>query len=83
MTDAALDRAYLTGLALQAPPTLPLAEAIELHRLVHRCQYRSAAACGCSGARCGLRSACGPEGSASRTVSLRDCLACVRTYGVA
>jgi hypothetical protein len=72
MTEAALERAHLTGLALLAPLTIPLAEAIELHRLVHRCQYRSTPACGCTGARCGLRSA---------IVSHRDCLACVRTYG--
>ena len=54
--------------------SIPLAESLELHRLIHRCQYRSTPKCGCSGARCGLR---------FTAVSHRDCLACMRTYGVA
>lgn len=53
---------------------IPLAEALELHRLMHRCGYRSTTGCGCSGARCGLQSA---------MVSHRECLACVRTFGAA
>ncbi len=52
--------------------SIALAESLELHRLIHRCQYRSTPNCGCSGARCGLR---------STVVSHRDCLACMRTYG--
>jgi hypothetical protein len=72
--EAALERAYLTGLSHLRPAPIPLLEALELHRLVHRCQYRSTAGCGCSGARCGLRAS---------FVSHRDCLACVQTYGAA
>ncbi len=52
---------------------IPLPEALALHQLVTRCPYRSRdAACGCSGHRCGLRSA---------IVSHRDCLDCVKRYG--
>ncbi len=54
--------------------SIPLAEALVLHRLIPQCQYRSTAACGCSGARCALR---------STTVSHRDCLRCLRKYGMA
>ena len=53
---------------------MPLAEALQLHRLMRRCPWRSTEGCGCTGARCGLRSA---------IVSHRDCLDCVRTYGAA
>ncbi len=56
------------------PPLIPLTESLELLRLVKLCRYRSAIGCGCSGARCGLRSA---------IVSHRDCLDCVRSYGAA
>jgi hypothetical protein len=58
------------------PPTpapIPLAESLPLLRLVNLCPYRSTAGCGCSGARCGLRSAA--------TVSHRDCFDCVARYG--
>lgn len=72
--EVALERAYLTGLSHLRPATIPLLEALKLHRQIHGCRYRSTTGCGCSGARCGLRSA---------TVSHRDCLACVRTYGAA
>jgi hypothetical protein len=56
------------------PPLIPLTESLELLRLVKLCRYRSTTSCGCSGARCGLRSA---------IVSHRDCLDCVRSYGTA
>ena len=56
------------------PPLIPLTESLELLRLVKLCRYRSTTGCGCSGARCGLRSA---------IVSHRDCLDCVRSYGSA
>jgi len=56
------------------PALMPLAEALQLHRLMRRCPWRSTEGCGCTGARCGLRSA---------IVSHRDCLDCVRTYGAA
>ena len=56
------------------PPLIPLTESLELLRLVKLCRYRSTTGCGCSGARCGLRSA---------IVSHRDCLDCVRSYGAA
>ncbi len=56
------------------PALIPLAEALEMLRVVKLCQYRSTAGCGCSGARCGLRSA---------IVSHRDCLDCVERYGLA
>jgi hypothetical protein len=55
-------------------PLIPLTESLELLRLVKLCRYRSTTGCGCSGARCGLRSA---------IVSHRDCLDCVRSYGAA
>ena len=58
-------------------PTLavvPLAEALQLHFQMHRCPWRSTEGCGCTGARCGLRSA---------IVSHRDCLDCLQTYGAA
>jgi hypothetical protein len=53
---------------------MPLSEALRLHRLMRQCPWRSTERCGCTGVRCGLRSA---------IVSNRDCLDCVRTYGVA
>ena len=54
-------------------PLIPLAESLPLLRLVNLCSYRSRdAACGCTGHRCGLRSA---------LVSHLDCLDCVRRYG--
>ena len=56
------------------PPLIPLTESLELLRLVKFCRYRSTTGCGCSGARCGLRSA---------IVSHRDCLDCVRSNGAA
>ena len=56
------------------PPLIPLTESLALLRLVKLCRYRSTTGCGCSGARCGLRSA---------IVSHRDCLDCVRSYGTA
>ncbi len=56
------------------PALMPLAEALQLHRLMRGCPWRSTEGCGCTGARCGLRSA---------IVSHRDCLDCVRTYGAA
>jgi len=55
-------------------PLIPLTESLGLLRLVKLCRYRSTTGCGCSGARCGLRSA---------IVSHRDCLDCVRSYGAA
>ena len=55
-------------------PLIPLTESLGLLRLVKLCRYRSTTSCGCSGARCGLRSA---------IVSHRDCLDCVRSYGTA
>jgi hypothetical protein len=72
MSDAALERAYLSGLSHLRPAPLPLAEAIKLHRLVQRCQYRSTTGCGCSGARCALR---------VDQVSHRECLDCALQYG--
>jgi len=56
------------------PALMPLAEALQLHRLMRRCPWRSTEGCGCTGARCGLRSA---------IVSHRDCLDCLRAYGAA
>ena len=53
-------------------PLIPLAQVIAGLALVHRCPYRNATGCGCSGARCGL---------AGRIVSHRDCLDCVRRFG--
>ena len=61
------------GEAESAPPLVPLAKALALHRLVNSCPYRSRGpGCGCSGAHCGLRGS---------IVSHRDCLDCVKTYG--
>ena len=53
-------------------PPCPCAEAMKLHRLMHRCLWRSTEGCGCTGVRCGLRGV---------IVSHRDCLECVRIYG--
>ncbi|MGO9114316.1 MAG: hypothetical protein ACLP9L_34300 [Thermoguttaceae bacterium] len=59
--------------AIAEPALIPLSEALTLHRLVRACWYRAIwPPCGCSGARCGIRSA---------IVSHRDCLDCVRTHG--
>jgi len=59
------------------PAPLPLAESLELLRLVNLCPYRSRdAACGCSGHRCSLR-------VTAPIVSHLDCLECVRCYGPA
>jgi hypothetical protein len=56
------------------PAPMPVAESLLLLRRVNSCPYRSRdTACGCSGSKCGLRS--------GATVSHRDCLDCVRTYG--
>jgi hypothetical protein len=59
---------------LEASP-MPLTESLALLRLVNTCPYRSRdAACGCSGARCGLRAA---------VVNHINCLECMRTHGLA
>ena len=52
---------------------IPLAESLPLLHLVKLCPYRSRDAdCGCTGHRCGLRSA---------LVSHLDCLECVKRHG--
>lgn len=57
------------------PAPIPLAESLDLLRLVNLCQYRSRdAACGCSGSSCALR-------VSAPIVSHLDCLECVRCYG--
>ena len=62
-----------------ASAPIPLAESLELLRLVNLCPYRSRdAACGCSGHRCGLRFA-----RPKPIVSHLDCLDCMRTHGLA
>ena len=64
----------LAGSPLPDPPVVPLAQALEAHRLVRLCPYRSTAGCGCSGANCAV---------AGKRVSHRDCLDCMRNYGLA
>jgi len=56
------------------PVPIPLAESLVLFQIIHGCLYRSRdAACGCTGHRCGLRSAA--------LVSHLDCLECVKVHG--
>ena len=54
-------RRALTSRLRTDPAPLPLAESLDLLRLVNACPYRSRdAACGCSGFRCALAN-CGPD----------------------
>ena len=71
------EREYLHYLASHtaelAPAQLPTVAVVRAGLLiVHRCLYRSTAGCGCNGAHCAL---------ASKFVSHRDCLVCVKDYG--
>ena len=57
-----------------APDPIPLAESLDLLRLVNSCLYRSRdAACGCSGFRCALR-------TVNPVVNHLECLECVKYY---
>jgi hypothetical protein len=61
------------GGKINDPVPIPLPESLALLRLVNSCPYRSRdAACGCSGSKCGIRSA---------IVSHHDCFDCVARYG--
>jgi hypothetical protein len=72
--------AILVALAAEArtpEPQPPAGETIRLLAIVKRCPFRSIdPGCGCSGARCALRPA------AIAVVSARECLDCVRQFGV-
>ena len=66
------DLAVRTSVA--AGPTSKAAEAVKRLQVLRVCLFRSIdSACGCAGARCGLRH--------GGTVSYTDCFECIRRYG--